>query len=89
MLQRDETTQHMFDLLSEGIIDEHNVRMSYIASIIQKYKYLGTPITVELTDNLADKIVKELAELDVILHGLCNTYAQFQYQNRNLGEGNE
>ena len=83
--QTKNTTEHMYQLLQEGLIDEHNVRMSYIKAVIAKYKYLGTPIDVKLIDNLADKSVKELEALDVILHGMCTDYARISTELNKKG----
>lgn len=85
----DATTQHMFNLLEEGLIDEHNVRMSYIKACLEKYKYLGTVVDDALIDNLSDKTVQELEVLDVELHGLCTTQSQLPPFNGEKGEGHE
>ena len=71
-----DTVSHMINLLKEDLVEKHNVRISYINSIITKYKYLGTIINVDLVDTLCDYNNKELENWDITLHDFCIEYAK-------------
>ena len=81
----DATVENMMNCLKEQLIEAHNIRMSYIARIMDKYKYLGTKIDVKLVDSICDKPIQELANLDVVLHGICTEVARITISDRRAG----